>query len=515
MHRLHEQHLSRKSTRSISPKHGDRGHLSPHVASHAAASAAQTRQSTVPTTTVKELAQAAKATMEVVQHQDWPELSEDALSREMAAREVELRVQRKELESRKEEIFHLENQIKDTESKLNAKSGEVGTISAKVEAKTEKQQAVLQAEAKHIDLQVTSLKKRLSSVQRELLEKDEELKTLHEACAHGAAALKAKEQEHKALMEQHQEHDQEVTKLHQNNQLLHRHMSIDHWRHQVEAQIEQEQHDAAMVRQRREMQRQIEVFHEEMGTLQSYILRMEEKCKYHEDEIARRKEHLKALVMEERLCVAAARMGEHTAEEMKKGHMEEQRSLQAKLQDHIGKQSSLADEAKSYQHFEDDAKKAQEQLRQLTACVKEAAKVMRDHGPVHLGDVDHAISKFTAEMRQHGELIPPITRLSNTSHLVANHLTIFCELSSSGQLCVRTKGGLVPMLDFLKQHGYVKKAASKALPSIGPASPKLRALQASPKSHVRHHKTAHHAAAEAHVAPHTIIHHKEGSTMAV
>ena len=30
------------------------------------------------------------------------------------------------------------------------------------------------------------------------------------------------------------------------------------------------------------------------------------------------------------------------------------------------------------------------------------------------------------------------------------------ELSSSGQLCVRTKAGLVPMLDFLKQHGYVK-----------------------------------------------------------
>lgn len=29
--------------------------------------------------------------------------------------------------------------------------------------------------------------------------------------------------------------------------------------------------------------------------------------------------NMKALVMEERLCVAAARMGEHTAEEMKKG----------------------------------------------------------------------------------------------------------------------------------------------------------------------------------------------------
>ena len=108
-----------------------------------------------------------------------------------------------------------------------------------------------------------------------------------------------------------------------------------------------------------------------------------------------------------------------------------QEAWEAKLQDHIGKQSSLADEAKSYQHFEvppggiahlgetllkwlqllseqscikpipvpvleilchpilsppgptnpepqDDAKKAQEQLRQLTACVKEAAKAKRD-----------------------------------------------------------------------------------------------------------------------------------------
>lgn len=34
--------------------------------------------------------------------------------------------------------------------------------------------------------------------------------------------------------------------------------------------------------------------------------------------------------------------------------------------------------------------------------VSPSVQVMRDHGPVHLGDVDHAISKFTAEMRQHG-----------------------------------------------------------------------------------------------------------------
>ena len=34
--------------------------------------------------------------------------------------------------------------------------------------------------------------------------------------------------------------------------------------------------------------------------------------------------------MEERLCVAAARLGTGTAEELKKGQMEEQRALQAR-----------------------------------------------------------------------------------------------------------------------------------------------------------------------------------------
>ena len=59
-----------------------------------------------------------------------------------------------------------------------------------------------------------------------------------------------------------------------------------------------------------------------------------------------------ALVMEERFCVAAARMGHSTAEELKKGHMEEQRALQAKLQEQMGRQSSLAHEAQSYHTVE-------------------------------------------------------------------------------------------------------------------------------------------------------------------
>lgn len=43
------------------------------------------------------------------------------------------------------------------------------------------------------------------AVQTDLVEKDEELKTLSEACQHGATAVKAKEREHKALLEQHKD----------------------------------------------------------------------------------------------------------------------------------------------------------------------------------------------------------------------------------------------------------------------------------------------------------------------
>lgn len=117
---------------------------------------------------------------------------------------------------------------------------------------------MLHAEGRRITSQVSSLKERLSRVQKELLEKDEDLKTLQEQCFHGESAVKAKEQEHKSLLEQQKERKEELQKLQENSQKLQRHMSIDHWRHQVEALLEQEQHDHATVRQRREMQRQIE-----------------------------------------------------------------------------------------------------------------------------------------------------------------------------------------------------------------------------------------------------------------
>eukprot|EP00439_Symbiodinium_sp_Y106_P019731 s637_g2.t1 len=109
---------------------------------------------------------------------------------------------------------------------------------------------------------VTTLKKRLASAEVELAEKDEELSGLQEAVAHGSQQLTAKAAELHTLMDQHKLQGSKVAKLQKDSDLLHRHMAIDQWRHQVEALVEQEQEDAVKIRERREHQRQIEVFQE-------------------------------------------------------------------------------------------------------------------------------------------------------------------------------------------------------------------------------------------------------------
>ena len=109
-------------------------------------------------------------------------------------------------------------------------------------------------------------------------------------------------------------------------------------------------------------------------------------------------------------------------------------------------------------------------------------QAMKEHGPVDLGDVDHALQQFIHETRQHGDLVPPIVRVSNTSHLVANHLTLFLELSSAQKLCVRTRGGLVPLSDFLRQHGYLKHAQPQAVHKAAPSLHPAHTPKAAPKS---------------------------------
>ncbi|CAE7196410.1 EMB2076 [Symbiodinium natans] len=414
LQQLHERHQAKataKAARSKSPHKGDRGSLSPKVHSPRVSSPASVEAEHHHATTAAAVS-AAVDERESPKSQ-WPELEPDALQNEVAAREVELRVLRQELETRSQEVLRLEGQIRDAEDQLRQAAGQVGTLSAKAEVASGSKQAVLQASARNIDSQVMTLKKRLASAESELAEKDDELSGLQEAIHHGSQQVAAKAADLQAMQHQHKLHGSKVAKLQKDSDLLHRHMAIDQWRHQVEALVEQEQQDAVMVRERREHQRQIEVFQEEILALQSYLTRMEEKSRYHAEEIQRRKELLKALVMEERLCAAAARLGHETADELKRGQMEEQRILEARLHEEKGRKTSVAAQAKTYEEVEADARQNQEQLAALTACVRQAAHAMQERGPhVSKTAVDDAVDSFTQKMRQQGELVPPIIRLS-------------------------------------------------------------------------------------------------------
>ncbi|CAE7472847.1 GIP [Symbiodinium sp. CCMP2456] len=455
LHARHQAKAQAKAGRAKSPHRGDRGSLSPKVHSPHASSPSVAEAENQHAATAA--AVAAAVDVQDGPQSQWPELEPDALQNEVAAREVELRVLRQELSARSQEVLRLEEEIHEAEDQLRQATGHVGTLSAKVEAASGSTQAVLQASARHLDTQVTTLKKRLASAEVELAEKDEELSGLQEAVAHGSQQVTAKAAELQTLMDQHKLQGSKVAKLQKDSDLLHRHMAIDQWRHQVEALVEQEQEDAVKIRERREHQRQIEVFQEEIVALKSYIARMEEKCQFHAGEVHRRKEVLKALVMEERLCVAAARLGHETADELKRGQMEEQRVLEARLHEEMGRRTSLPAQAKTYEQMEAHARHDQEQLAALTVCVREAARAMKDHGP-HISKtaVDDAVDSFLQKMRHQGELAPPILRMSASAHLVADQ-AVTLELTHAGQLCVRGKSGLVPMADFLRQHGFMKK----------------------------------------------------------
>lgn len=391
----------------------------------------------------------------------WPELEPEALSQEVAAREVELRVLRKELEARSRETASLLDQIRDVETKLENASGLVASHSAKVEASAGSKHAVLEASAKLIDSQVATLKKRLALMDWELHEKDEEVANLREATRHGTQQVSAKEQELHVLQHRHHIQDSQVTKLRKDSSILHKHLAIDEWRHTVEAQIEQEEKDAALVRERREHQRQSEVVDEEIATLKSYIVRMDHKIKHSADEIARQKQQLKSLAMEERLCASAARLGHETADELKKGHLEEQRQLEARLHDEMLKKSHLMERVKSYDMVEADAAYYQKQLAALTSCVREVSRALHEPPvPTDKHAVDAAMETFQTTMRQHGVLLPPIVRAGANEHLIGHNLTVRCELSDGGQLCVREKTGLTKLADFLQKHGLVKHGGS-------------------------------------------------------
>mmetsp|Transcript_59652 Transcript_59652/g.151144 ORF Transcript_59652/g.151144 Transcript_59652/m.151144 type:complete len:588 (+) Transcript_59652:62-1825(+) len=320
-----------------------------------------------------------------------PPLDPGDLPNEVSAREVELRVLRTEVQTREAEASSLRDQVRDAELALQQASGSVGTLSAKVEATSGNRHAVLQASAKHIDSQVSGLRRRLARVEWELSQKDEEIATRRQAIAVGIKKISEQRGILEALHKSHAEHGQTAAMHEEEGSRLQRHLAIGEWRDRVHAQIAGEERDAALAKERRDRERQIEALDEDMTTFRAVLARAEDKCRRHTVEMKKLQQQLDALLMEERLHVSAARLGAEAAGEQRRQFLEEHKALETKIQEEIARKATKAQQARAYDAASAGVVRGQEQLMALIACTREASRALQDHHPtVAAGPVPHS-----------------------------------------------------------------------------------------------------------------------------
>lgn len=391
------------------------------------------------------------------------------LGQEVAAKEVELHVLRAEVEAKELEVFQLRDKVRDAELRLLEASGTVGTLSAKVEATAGNRHAVLEASARQMDSQVATLRRRLARMEWELAEKDEEISTLRQATQAGAKRIDQQQGQLDDLQRSHVHQDQEVVALTQDAGRLQRQQVVDEWREHVQAQIQQDTADSQLARERERKLEQFNTLEEEMSALRAFMSRMEEKCKNHAAEIARQRQQHDALVMEEHLCVSAARLGHETADEQKKSQIAEHRVLEARIREELSRKSKQVPRALAYDAVEAGMTKDQSELLALTACMREISRTLQDPGFVGFGDaLDVALDAFIKSQSDAGETLA-LVRVSPNEVLI-NNSVVRCELSEGGRLCVRMpRGGLAPIGDFVQQRNQHGGDALAKPPVVRPS----------------------------------------------
>lgn len=434
----------------------------------------------------------------------------EALAQEVAAKELELRILRNELEEKQQEIIHLEEITHDLDIKLEQAAGLRKNQTTKVEAIHLHQHAVLKASASRLDHQVEALRRRLAKMEWELAEKDEDIVHLRQATSSGAHIVTSREHELSQLYELQARESREVAKLLKDSELLHKHLVTDKLKLKVQVHIEQESHDSALLQERREYQRQIDAFNQEIQTLGKYILQLENKNKIQAEEVSRQEHHLKALSMEERLCVAASQLGHETAFEQKRGQLDEQRQLEAKLRQQLSRKVGLETKAQAYDFHEVDAHQLEAYLAALTACMKEVSKTLHEeHGTSSKEAVDSVIETFKKTCLESGQLPPEIVRTGVNEHKIGYGPSVRLTLSNSGQLYVREYNGFqILLMDFLHKYKILKmskagqppSSISVPTPSTPPATTTLQPVlnKGEVKASVQHsqlkhgHKPIHH-----------------------
>merc|ERR1711956_136390 len=138
--------------------------------------------------------------------------------------------------------------------------------------------------------------------------------------------------------------------------------------------------DMQVARERREIAEQTAALEEEIGLFKAFIGRAGEKCKSLQAEALQRQKQYDALLMEERLCTSAARLGHESADEQRRYRLAEQRALEARLREEMARKAARTPQARVYEAIEAGSIKNQGVLAALTACMAEISRTLHDSG---------------------------------------------------------------------------------------------------------------------------------------
>lgn len=378
----------------------------------------------------------------------------EGLSREVAAHEVELHVLRSEVAAREAEAEHLRIQLKDTDAKLIDASGDVDTMSVKVETLAGNRHAVLKASAQHLEDQVEVLHKRLLLSEAELLEKDNEIRTLCEVVGDSQQAVARQQHALDHLHMSHMENGEKARWLAEHEGGLKRKKALDVWQENVRASLHKESADVALQRQQRAVSEQCEQLSADMAATKQFLLNLEQQCRRNAMAMDAEKKKMEELLMEERLSQSTAKIGQQAAHTQVQSQLAEMEGLEVRLQKEVARKSSRLAGAQAYAQHEVVAMRHMEELMSLTECLREITNVLRDseQGSLSKDPIQRAVDEEVKLLRNIGGPVPAMVRISGDEYLIGGELMHCAEVE--GRLHVRPPGAngtFQTMQDFMRR----------------------------------------------------------------
>lgn len=411
------------------------------------------------------------------------------LTQEVAAWEVELRVLRQEVEVKEVEASRLRARARETDVVVMGTAGTVGTLSAQVETSATNRQAVLEAANDQVHTQVDTLRRRLAQKEWELGEKDEEIELLRQLAILNQEMAERQRGDLHLLQMSQEEQGLQVFQLAQDASRIKRHRAIGEWQKRVCARVSRESTDAALCREQRSWKEEITRLNEESTNLRAFIRRMDERCRVLVSVQERARQWYDSLVMEERLCDTAARLGQETIDEPLRARLMEHQALERQLKEELASRKSQPSAAAKhgvavpppFSRAGHDAQIALDQLelRVLADCVQEISRALTETAPGRADSdaTDAAVRDCLTRMARMPGMppLPPVVRVGARDYAVGGEL-LQCALVRD-RLFARLPGGsLAPFEEVMRVHAM--SSAVGPLPSATSPPSRTRPAEA-------------------------------------